>query len=124
MMSIFEELILELHIGHSKSRNMGGRMRIEIMAISSCSYLVWAGVGRALLSSLLAAVTAAVINPLNGVFLLCFGQQLTSPQHLVPLSEALTALWICSSVPCRYLFHLNHLSRGGDILSSMSCTCL
>lgn len=72
MMSVSEELILALHIGHSKSRNMGGRVRsIEVKAIRSCSYLVWTGVGRALLSSLLKAVTAAVINPLNGDLLLC-----------------------------------------------------
>lgn len=93
-------------------------MSIEIVAIGSCSYLFWAGVGRALLSSLL---TAAVINPLNGVFLLCFGQQPTSPHHLIPSSEALTLLWICSSLPCRHLFHL---SSGGDVLSSRSFTWL
>lgn len=51
-------LILELHIGHNKSSNIGGRVKIKVMAIS---YLVWAGVGRALLPSLLTAVTAAVI---------------------------------------------------------------
>lgn len=45
MMSVSEELVLELHRGHSKSRNMGGRVRTEVMAINSCSYLVWAGVG-------------------------------------------------------------------------------
>lgn len=77
-------------------------MRIEVMAASSCSYLVW-------------AVTAAVTNPLNGDFLLSFGQQPTSPQHLVPPSEALRPIWICSSVPCRYQFHLNHMSSGGDV---------
>lgn len=100
MSCISEELLLKSHMGHGKSKEMGGKGE-EHRGYSggSCSYLVWAGVGSVLVPALLTAVTAAVINPLNGE-LLCRSQ----PTADLPAASYTTfrnsctslALWFCA----------------------------
>lgn len=77
----FEELTLKLLMEESKSREMGGRGEYHHCYCS----MVWAGVRSVLVPPLLTAVTAAVLNPLNGELLHCSWPAAPCLRELPPL---------------------------------------